>query len=171
MQKKLFFTGIFSAALVLSVPSLRAQTPPQAGPPPAMHDHHGPMPKPTNLQVLPKDISPDDLMKIMHGFAGSLGVKCSFCHVIDMQTHHPNFASDAKPEKQIARTMMRMTHEINETYLAKVTVPDAKPDQTHVSCGTCHRGQAIPAAFVPPPEHEHGMHGGIPPAGAPPKPE
>jgi hypothetical protein len=164
MQKKLFLSGIVSAALVLISLSLCAQNSPQAGSP----HGHGAMPKPTNLQILPKDISHEDLMKVMHGFSGSLGVKCSFCHVIDRQAHHADFSSDAKPEKKIARTMMRMTHEINATYLVQVSVPDAKPNETHVTCGTCHRGQAIPAAFIPPPEPEHHERSGETPL-APPK--
>jgi hypothetical protein len=67
-----------------------------------------------------------------------------------------NFASDTKPEKRIARTMMRMTHEIDTKYMAKVKVPDTPVEQQRVSCGTCHRGQKIPAVFVLPLEHEHG---------------
>ncbi|MGC1782042.1 MAG: c-type cytochrome [Acidobacteriaceae bacterium] len=160
MKKKLSLSGIFSVALICFALSLPAQNTA-----PAASSHmQGPMPKPTNLQILPKNISHEDLMKVMHRFSGSLGVKCNFCHVVDMQAHHADFASDAKPEKRIARTMMRMTHTINATYLAKVNVPDAKPDQTHVTCGTCHRGQAIPAAFIPPPEPEHhGRSGETPP--------
>jgi Photosynthetic reaction centre cytochrome C subunit len=146
MKNRLFY-GIFFAALVFAAPSLRAQTRP---------DHHGSMPKPTNLQVLPKDISHQDLMKVMHGFAGSLGVKCTFCHVAGPQPHQMNFASDAKPEKRIARTMMRMTNSVNATYLTQVSVPDATPDRKNVTCGTCHRGQSIPASFVPPKEDHHG---------------
>lgn len=130
-----------------------------------MHRPRGPMPKPKNLQVLPKDISHDQLMKVMHGFAGSLGVKCEFCHEPGPQPRHLDFASDAKPQKRIARTMLRMTMTINDKYLSQVDNPDAKPDQKHVTCGTCHRGQKMPAVFVLPPEHKHGMPGG------PPKPE
>lgn len=134
--------------------------------------HHGPWPKPKNLKILPKNISHDDLMKVMHGFAGSLGVKCNFCHAAGADPHHLDFASDAKPQKRIARTMMRMTGAINKKYLAKVDVPEAKPEQTHVTCGTCHRGHDIPVVFVPPPEPKHGRPGGMMPGpGGPPKPE
>lgn len=168
MQLKFLLTGIFSAALVLTAPLLRAQTP--QGPPPGPGGPQGPWPKPTNLHVLPKNISHDDLMKVMHGFAGSLGVKCNYCHAPGAQPKHLDFASDAKPEKRIARTMLRMTQEINKKYLSQVNVADAQPEQKNVTCGTCHRGHDIPVAFVPPPEHEHGMPGGPPPGGAP-KPE
>src|SRR5215471_7298627 len=47
--------------------------------PAAPQEHHA-MPKPTNLQVLPKDIAPQDLMKMMVGFLQALGVRCNFCH-------------------------------------------------------------------------------------------
>ena len=38
-------------------------------------------PEHKNLQVLDKNISKDDLKKMMEGFAAQLGVKCAFCHV------------------------------------------------------------------------------------------
>lgn len=114
--------------------------------------HHQEMPMPMNLQVLPKAISPQDLMATMHNFTGELGVHCSFCHEVNAQTHHADFASDAKPEKSAARVMMRMTHDLNVKYLAQLS--DRDPGQK-VTCGTCHRGQAIPAEFTPAPE-EHG---------------
>ena len=152
MQKSFFFTGIFSAALVFTALPLYSQAPAAPG-------GRGAMPSPTNLQVLPKDISHEDLIKTMRGFTGGLGVHCTFCHTMG------DFASDAKPEKQIARTMLRMTQEINEKYLSQVNVADAQPEQKLVTCGTCHGGHEIPAAFVPPPEPEHRM----PPAGGPPK--
>ena len=64
-----------------------------------------------NLKVLPKDISKEKLDKIMFGFKDALGVKCSYCHAKSQDTtvRHPDFASDEKPEKEIARSMMKMT--------------------------------------------------------------
>lgn len=120
---------------------------------------HMPLPKPTNLKVLPKNIPPKELMNIMHGFAGSLGVHCTFCHVRNEQTRKMNFASDEKPEKASARVMMRMTREMNEKYIARIHDPEAKPDEKHVTCGTCHRGHARPPVFVIPPEEHHGPGG------------
>lgn len=167
MRNRLLLAGTLSVILVLTAAPLGAQTP-QGPPPPGMQGQqpHGPWPKPKNLKILPKNISHDDLMKVMHGFAGSLGVKCDFCHEAGADPRHLNFASDAKPEKKIARTMMRMTGTINKKYLSKVDVKEAKPEETHVSCGTCHRGHKIPAVFVPPPEHHHGMPGMPGPGGA-----
>jgi hypothetical protein len=63
-----------------------------------------------NLKVLPKDISHDDLDKTMDAFKDALGVKCNFCHApsADSSNHHLDFASDAKPEKNIARHMYKI---------------------------------------------------------------
>ena len=36
---------------------------------------------PQNLQVLPADISPGELSRIMRGNALGLGVRCQYCHV------------------------------------------------------------------------------------------
>src|SRR5258706_14351065 len=71
-----------------------------------------------NLKVLPRDISHDDLDKIMDSWKVALGVKCSFCHAPskDSSSRHLDFASDAKPEKDIARHMFRMTAKINTKY-------------------------------------------------------
>ncbi|HEX3986566.1 MAG TPA: c-type cytochrome [Acidobacteriaceae bacterium] len=166
MQSR-FVVGVFVLALaaqpVFAAPNL------QAGAPPAAESHpHRPMPKPVNLKVLPKNIAPEELMKVMHGFAGSLGVGCSFCHERNPETHKLDFASDAKQDKETARLMMRMTMTINADYVAKVKDPDAMPEDKHVTCGTCHRGHSMPEHFVPPPEEHHGPPGE---AGAPPKPE
>ena len=156
-------TSLVPAAIValslLAPCSLLGQQPPPAG-----HAPHGPMPKPVNLKVLPKDTSPEELMKIMHGFTQQLGVHCTFCHA-EGAAGHPDFASDEKPEKNTARTMMLMTHEINEKYMSQIHDPDAAPDQTTVRCSTCHRGHSMPVTFKPPAEHEGMEH-----APAPPKP-
>jgi len=159
MQKRFLVAGVLVVGLNLALAqSMMAQSG-GAAPPPGQHmpmegGPHEPLPKPTNLKVLPKNISPDDLKKIMHGIAGSLGVKCGFCHAMNPQTHKLNFASDAKPDKQIARTMMLMTRDINEKFMSQVHDPDAMPEDKHVTCGTCHRGHKMPPHFVPPPEHE-----------------
>src|SRR5512138_454135 len=68
----------------------------------------------TNLKVLPKNISSKTLSKIMvDDFEDGLGVSCGFCHVEQKDSHRLDYASDEKPEKQIARLMMRMTIGIN----------------------------------------------------------
>jgi hypothetical protein len=98
-----------------------------------------------NLKILPKDISHEQLGKVMHGFNDALGVKCNFCHAASKDTavHHPDFASDEKPEKNIARSMMKMTVKINKKFFEAKHA--AIGDSTlMVSCMTCHHGNAHP---------------------------
>jgi Photosynthetic reaction centre cytochrome C subunit len=92
-----------------------------------------------NLKVLSKRISPDELNGVMNNFKDALGVECSFCHAQpkDSSARVLDFASDEKPEKEIARRMMRMTSKINKKYFnaAKNEKFKALPA---VSCITCH---------------------------------
>ncbi|MBC7850738.1 MAG: c-type cytochrome [Chitinophagaceae bacterium] len=97
-----------------------------------------------NLKVLPKNISAEDLDKVMDNFKDALGVKCNFCHA--PQKDDPNkmdFASDAKPEKEIARDMMRMTTKINKKYF-NVKPGKDKEALPPVTCATCHHGKPHP---------------------------
>ena len=97
-----------------------------------------------NLKVLPKDISPKELNKIMvNDFEDGLGVACNFCHAPGKEVGELDFASDAKPEKQIAREMMRTTIGINKKYF-KVKHPMIGGDALTVTCNTCHNGVAFP---------------------------
>lgn len=159
-------TRLLSAGLLvlaLAAQPLLAASISQDAPRPQEQRPHRPLPKPVNLKVLPKNIAPEQLIKIMRGFTGALGVECSFCHARNPQTHKLDFPSDAKPDKEIARLMIRMTQTINADYVAKVNDPDATPEDKHVTCGTCHRGHSMPEHFVPPPEH-HEHPGAQPPA-------
>ncbi|HEX6494011.1 MAG TPA: c-type cytochrome [Acidobacteriaceae bacterium] len=171
----MFRTFVMAAAIaafsVLSPGALYGQeaAAPQ-GPPPSAGAHK-PMtlPKPVNLKVLPSNTTPDQVMKIMGGFSQQLGVHCTFCHAEDAATKHPNFASDLKPEKNVARTMMRMTEDINAKYMSQIHDPDAAPDQRTVTCGTCHRGHNMPVTFKPTEHGGPGM-GNMEHPAAPPKP-
>lgn len=97
-----------------------------------------------NLKVLPKNISSKDLQKIMvDDFEDGLGVSCNFCHSADKTTGQLDFAADGKPEKEIARSMMRMTLGINKKYF-KVKHPELGSDAITVTCNTCHNGVAFP---------------------------
>ena len=111
---------------------LVAQPPEGAPPPPA--GGRRPMPEPKNLKVLKVPVA--ELIPIMRRFNASLGVECSFCHV------QGNFASDDKHEKEMARTMITMTQQINTNF------PDGK---MHVGCFTCHRGEKEPVMAPPAP--------------------
>ncbi|HTI09011.1 MAG TPA: c-type cytochrome, partial [Puia sp.] len=60
-----------------------------------------------NLKVLPRDIPSKALQHIMvDEFDDGLGVGCGFCHAKQNGSDRLDYASDAKPEKEIARTMM-----------------------------------------------------------------
>jgi hypothetical protein len=87
-----------------------------------------PPPPPTNLKVLKVKTGPE-VGQVMRTFTAGLGVQCVYCHV------QGNFANDENPKKETARHMIRMTQEINAKF------PDGK---MHVSCYTCHRGEAEP---------------------------
>jgi hypothetical protein len=181
VRKRLAVLLISAATVVACLPAsarpaVQDQQPPpqgEAGP-----GHRMPLPKIVNLKVLPKNTPAEEVVKIMKGFAGQLGVECKFCHVTDQTTRKLNFASDAKPEKIAARQMMGMTHEINSKYLKEL--PEMRHEHgeegdhdehaehaehgeqgehaARVTCGTCHRGHSHPQAFVPPPEHDREPH-------------
>jgi hypothetical protein len=96
----------------------------------------------TNLQVLPKGITPKALVEVMRSFAIELGTRCEHCHVgagNDLSTF--DFASDAKPEKATARKMMHMIAALHADYLHDVGDPARQPK---VTCYTCHRGALKP---------------------------
>jgi len=95
-----------------------------------------------NLKVLPKDISDADLKATMFAFTRALGVRCTYCHVGEEHVKPEDFQKDDKPQKRVAREMMRMAHEINEDYLAHLETR-AKPE-VGVKCVTCHRGVPQP---------------------------
>jgi predicted trehalose synthase len=98
-----------------------------------------------NLQVLPPNITHDELIATMRGIARSLGTKCNHCHVANAPGSEEefDFASDAKPEKKVARTMLRMTRDVNANYVSKVNAHG----QT-VTCFTCHRGHTVPEVMT-----------------------
>jgi hypothetical protein len=130
---------VFSTALATTVPVLAQGAPPAAGARPAP-------PAPANIKALPKDISRDDLLKLMRQYAGDLGVECEFCHAQNPTTHRNDFASDANPMKDKARVMIAMTDAINTRYIAQLA--DHKATDAPATCGTCHRGASEPTAFV-----------------------
>jgi hypothetical protein len=120
---------------------------------------------PKNLKVLPENT---DLRTVMRQYTGALGVECEFCHAAaDPVTHRADRASDANPEKDKARYMIQMTEALNTKYLAQMP---GRTDTDVVSCGTCHRGQKHPPAFIPPPRQPGNGPAGAPGAGAPPAP-
>jgi Photosynthetic reaction centre cytochrome C subunit len=98
-----------------------------------------------NLKVLPKMISRPELLSIMRGFTSALDVRCEFCHA-EGQDGRLDFSSDAKPNKDKAREMLRMVQNINDNYISKIAEmsKDTSNEVIKVQCVTCHHGQPVP---------------------------
>jgi cytochrome c5 len=114
---------------------------------------------PKNLQVLPSDISADELRRTMVGFSGALNAKCSYCHMVDdgLTMPDPDYSDDAKWTKRVAREMLRMVADIN----GQVSNIEASPRQqkVEVACITCHRGQYRPVLILSALEEARGVGG------------
>ncbi len=155
MNRYLRLSAAFFLATATAALGQAPATPPPAG------RQRRPMPPPSNLKVLPKDMTAQQVVAIMRNYEKELGVECEYCHAKDPATGRNNFASDANPIKDRARVMMKMTEAINSEYLTQLT--DPKPANP-VNCGTCHRGMAKPSLFVPPPPKPREGPDGPPPA-------
>jgi hypothetical protein len=105
-----------------------------------------------NLQVLPKDLTRDQLTAIMRSFNQALGVRCNECHApaATEGREQLDFASDAKADKLAARVMIQTTTELNHRWipLVKSAAGEATTAgqalEMEVSCWTCHRGKKQP---------------------------
>jgi len=134
---------IAAAVLVAGTVSVIAQQPAPAASP----DQDW---KPTeikNLTVLPKETSPDDVMKIMREWNAALNVDCVFCHTgqIGKPLSTFDFASDTKKRKEVSRVMLKASIAMNETF--KTVSSDEPPA---VQCSTCHKRSRHVDADLPP---------------------
>ncbi len=149
-----FAAALLVAAFCAAATSAQA---PQAAP--AQQTAAGVPPAPTNLKVLPKELTGEQVHKIMEGWAAALGTHCNTCHVADPTKIGPNgrpqlnFPDDTKPEKSTARLMYKMVQDINGNYISMVDNSGAS-----VACGTCHRGHISPEPFVAPPDNHDAPH-------------
>jgi len=84
-----------------------------------------------NIQVL-KGVPADEIFPTMQFITASLGVECDFCHAQNA------FEKDDKKTKQTARKMMEMMFALNK---------DNFDGHREVTCYSCHRGSAKPAAI------------------------
>jgi photosynthetic reaction center cytochrome c subunit len=84
-----------------------------------------------NIQVF-KGIPAEQVFPTMQFITASLGVECEFCHVQNA------FDKDDKKPKQTARKMMEMMFAINKENF---------DGHREVTCYSCHRGSAHPAAI------------------------
>lgn len=129
MLRRVCLIGMLTAAPTL----LRAQ----GGPPQQQQP-------PKNLQVLPKDLPRGQVVQLMRGVAGALGVRCDYCHVESPDGNFQNmdFASDDKETKKVAREMFKMAMDINQKYIP--AMGRTLTERSQVRCVTCHRGVAKP---------------------------
>ena len=155
------FLAAFAVAAYAQSPTPADQAPAANAP------HHHEEPTPTNLKVLPKDMTGEQVHQLMHKWEAELGTECSTCHAADPVKKTPsgrpmlNYADDSKPEKNTARLMYKMVDDINKNYISTLENAGAP-----VSCGTCHRGHLDPPIFTPPKEdHDHDHDHSAPPAG------
>jgi hypothetical protein len=107
------FTLIFLLAVTGGLSTSRAQTAEQ---------------KFKNIQIF-KGLPATQLDPTMAFIAGSLGVRCSYCHASN------GFEKDEKPTKMTARRMIQMVFDLNK---------GSFNNQGAVSCYTCHRGKPTP---------------------------
>jgi hypothetical protein len=163
--KALLTAAVFAVTAVAQTPQAPQSQQPAAGSP-GPHSQHT-HPAPTNLQVLPKTMTGEQVHELMEKWEGSLGVHCGTCHAADPKNIGPNgrprlnYADDSKPEKATARLMYKMTEDINMNYVSKVP-----SSEVPVTCGTCHRGHLGPEPFViPSDDHDHDHEGPGPPTG------
>jgi hypothetical protein len=151
--------ALLASALTVSIGAQAPQSAPAAsggaatGAAQPQHNH----PAPTNLKVLPKTLTGEQVHEIMEKWEGYLGAKCSTCHTPDPNNIGPNgrprlnYADDTKPEKATARLMFKMTEQINVDYIGKI---DSSGEP--VTCGTCHRGHLGPEPYkIPEEDHDH----------------
>jgi hypothetical protein len=88
-----------------------------------------------NIKTL-KGVSAARLLATMNeSFGHGLGVSCGFCHVPGQ------WASDEKPNKNIARDMIAMVGRVDADLKSMRNLPDSSPS---ISCMTCHRGERKP---------------------------
>jgi zinc protease len=83
-----------------------------------------------NIQLF-KGMAASELDPTMAFISGSLGVRCTFCHVANA------FEKDDKPTKVAARKMIQMVFDLNK---------GSFNGENAVSCFTCHRGKSKPVA-------------------------
>ncbi|HMS41062.1 MAG TPA: c-type cytochrome [Pyrinomonadaceae bacterium] len=98
-----------------------------------------------NIQSL-KGVPAGRLLAIMQmGYARSLGVDCTHCHVPD------KWEAEDKNTKQIAREMSAMVVKINSELLKGIK--NLKSVTPTINCTTCHRGEVKPALNLPMPKN------------------
>ena len=142
-----------AVAFVAAAPDEQGAPPPGQGPGPGAGGRGGgPL---ENIKVLPKEWSRPQVQQLMQTFVESLGVAapagegCGHCHAVDPNAPPPQagrgptlaWASDEKPEKDIARKMIQMTVALNAESMKGLGDVAVKEK---ISCFTCHQGNKKP---------------------------
>jgi hypothetical protein len=146
VQVALVVVAVSSAGVAAQQPAAQppAAQPPAAAPNP-LEDWKPDMLH--NLEVLPKDITPDALIKLMKDWNASLNVDCVFCH--KGQVGKPwstyDFTDTAKKRHEVARMMVKSTAGLNEAF-KDLGEPD---EPVKVTCATCHRRSRHPEITPP----------------------
>lgn len=132
INKKAFITiGLFSTVVLTSMITLKQEKPAEEK-------------LFKNLKVLPKNITKDQMHEVMEEWEHALGTKCSFCHVRDTATKKMDWANDAKPEKEMARKMYKMTEMLNKKYFHAKKNELGMMSEEGINCNSCHRGEEHP---------------------------
>jgi len=97
-----------------------------------------------NVTVL-TDVGAAEFMRLQTAITAWVAPEqgCSFCH------GGSDYASDARPEKRVARVMLLMTRHLNSDWTKHLA-------GAGVTCYTCHRGQPVPPEIwfpSTPPQH------------------
>lgn len=90
-------------------------------------------PRFSNLQVIPEDVEPAQLLRLMKLMTRALGTTCQACH----RSETGDFAADALPLKTKARAMMRM-EAARQPGLSWTSPPAGL-------CVDCHAGRLSPS--------------------------
>lgn len=103
-----------------------------------MDEYTKQFPQPQNVQVL-KGLSTTEISTYMvRHVSGGLKVDCTYCHNIN------NFSEDALPTKATARSMMLMSADLNQNYIAQLP---ASVGNYQITCATCHNGKPVYATY------------------------
>jgi hypothetical protein len=176
-MKQIRFHVMLFGSLVLAAAVVSAQAPggapgqgrPGGGGP---GGGRGPAAPLQNLKVLPKETTQQQIIPMMRNFEAALQVECGYCHQWEAGNQAAtNFAADVKPQKDVARAMIKMVDSINAQIQTGVSDTKLRTGDAiqKVTCATCHRGKPIPQVetYNAPAPAGRGGPGGAPGGGAP----